>query len=564
MRLRPQFHLLTILFFILSAVPVWLAVRALAENILEQWAERYAERLVLYDKGRMLQPILRELALSRQLAASAQIRDWAKKPDNAELRAQAIGEMESFRLNFHDQSYFVALLSNGQYYHNNRANEFANRQYRYDLDPKASKDAWFYDLIRQGRDIHINVNPDPALGITKLWIDVLIRDGNDILGIAGTGLDLTEFIDNIVHAGEPGVTSLFLNHAGAIQVHRDQSLIDFGSISNGNASTNTINRLFDHAADITAIRAAMQRLQANPDKVLTEFVQIDGRRHLAGLAYIPEIEWYEMTLLDLDVLLPFSQFSGILMVYGGTLLSILLLFNYTLGQRVLKPLARLDQAMTAVESGQPVPENLSLSGSGEIRSLLARFNHMADSVAAARHELEAKVEERTAALQQLATRDTLTTLFNRRGMSAQLLAALERARRENSPVGILWLDVDNFKLINDQHGHATGDRTLIAIAEQISNTLRPYDIASRWGGDEFLILLHPTDTLSLHTLADRLRSTIAAHDAVHTTDGATISIRVSIGGTLSQPEESLDTLLQRADEALYAAKADGRNRVCIV
>ncbi|MDX9943691.1 MAG: GGDEF domain-containing protein, partial [Azonexus sp.] len=77
MRLRPQFHLLTILFFILSAVPVWLAVRALAENILEQWAERYAERLVLYDKGRMLQPILRELALSRQLAASAQIRDWA-------------------------------------------------------------------------------------------------------------------------------------------------------------------------------------------------------------------------------------------------------------------------------------------------------------------------------------------------------------------------------------------------------------------------------------------------------------------------------------------------------
>lgn len=564
MRLRPQFHLLTILFFILSAVPVWLAVRALAENILEQWAERYAERLVLYDKGRMLQPILRELALSRQLAASPQIRDWAKKPDNAELRAQAIGEMESFRLNFHDQSYFVALLSNGQYYHNNRANEFANRQYRYDLDPKSSKDAWFYDLIRQGRDIHINVNPDPALGITKLWIDVLIRDGNDILGIAGTGLDLTEFIDNIVHAGEPGVTSLFLNHAGAIQVHRDQSLIDFGSISKGNASTNTINRLFDHAADIMAIRAAMQDLQANPDKVLTEFVNIDGRRHLAGLAYIPEIEWYEMTLLDLDVLLPFSQFSGILMVYGGTLLSILLLFNYTLGQRVLKPLARLDQAMTAVESGQPVPENLSLSGSGEIRSLLARFNHMADSVAAARHELEAKVEERTAALQQLATRDTLTTLFNRRGMSAQLLAALERARRENSPVGILWLDVDNFKLINDQHGHATGDRTLIAIAEQISNTLRPYDIASRWGGDEFLILLHPTDTLSLHTLADRLRSTIAAHDAVHTTDGATISIRVSIGGTLSQPEESLDTLLQRADEALYAAKAAGRNRVCIV
>lgn len=564
MRLRPQFHLLTILFFIISAVPVWLAVRALAENILEQWAVRYAERLVLYDKGRMLQPILRELALSRQLAASPQIRDWVRSPDDPELRQQAITEMESFRLNFHDQSYFVALLGNGQYYHNNRKNEFANQQHRYDLDPKAAKDAWFYDLIRQGRDIHINVNPDPALGITKLWIDVLIRDGNNIVGIAGTGLDLTEFIDNIVHAGEAGVTSLFLNHAGAIQVHRDQSLIDFGSISKGNESTNTINRLFDHSADITAIRAAMHHLQAQPDKVLTEFVSIDGRRHLAGLAYIPEIEWYEMTLLDLDVLLPFNQFSGILLVYGGTLLGILLLFNYTLGQRILKPLAQLDQTMSALESGRPVPDNLSLSGSGEIRSLLARFTHMAESVAAARHELEAKVEERTAALQQLATRDTLTGLFNRRGMSAQLLTGLERSRRENSPIGILWLDVDNFKQINDQHGHATGDRALMAIGEQIASTLRPYDVASRWGGDEFLILLQPMDTLSLHTLAERLRSTIARHEKVRNTNDEVIAIQVSVGGTLSQPEESLDMLLQRADEALYAAKDSGRNCVCIV
>ena len=99
MNLKPRFLLLTVLLFVVTAIPLWFAVRTLAESIVEQWAVRYAEKQVLYDKSRTLQPILREVALARQLANSQYIRAWARQPEDAELTRNAIGDMESYRKN---------------------------------------------------------------------------------------------------------------------------------------------------------------------------------------------------------------------------------------------------------------------------------------------------------------------------------------------------------------------------------------------------------------------------------------------------------------------------------
>ncbi len=559
MNLQPRFHLLTIVFFVVFAIPSWMAVRALAEGIMEQWAVRYAEKQVLYDKGRTLQPILREVALSRQLASSQPIREWARKPDDAPLTRRAVKEMENFRQNFQDRSYFVALLGNGRYYHNNAQNEYAGQEFRYVMDPRNKKDAWFYDLIKQKRDIHINVNPDPNLGITKLWIDVLIRDGNDILGIAGTGLDLTSFIKNVVEEGSPGVTSLFVDHDGAIQIHRNQALIDFASISKTKSQQNTIDLLFEREADRKAVLAAMKELEVQKKNVATLFVQANGRRHIAGIAYLPEIDWHEITLLDLDVLLPFSQFTGILVVYTLTLLGILLLFNLALQRFVLKPLQQLDAGMSAVESGSDAPAPLDTLGTGEIGRLMQRFAQMAKSVTISRRDLEFKVQERTIALERLTKIDPLTELLNRRGMSERIEAELKRARREGSRLGILWLDLDGFKEINDRHGHAAGDQALITVASIIDATIRPYDVAARWGGDEFLVMLYPTDDETLLALGERLRLAIAGCRSVIGRDGTGIPLSASIGGHLAIAGEEFNGVLHQADQALYAAKTAGRN-----
>ena len=291
MNLRPRIHILTAVLAIISALASWWALSHLAEQIVEQWGVRYAEKQVLYDKMRTLQPIQREVALSRQFADSRTIRAWARSPDDTDLEQRALAEMEKSRPEFADHSYFLALLKSGRYYYNNAENEFAGRQLRYTLDQKKSADRWFYDLVRQGRSLHINVNPDDKLGVTKLWIDVLIRDGDKVLGVAGTGLDLSRFIRDVVDTPQPGITSLFVDSAGSIQLYRDQRLIDFASITKAAGAHNNIKLLFPIKADQDALYSAMKELETQTSRVISRFVHLNGKRYLAGIAFLPEIDW---------------------------------------------------------------------------------------------------------------------------------------------------------------------------------------------------------------------------------------------------------------------------------
>ncbi|MDD5387849.1 MAG: diguanylate cyclase [Gallionellaceae bacterium] len=559
MNLKPRFLLLTGLLVVASATAAWYASRQLAENIVAQWAIRYAEKQVLYDKSRLLQPIVREIALSRQFANSQEIRAWARNPADPESARRAFAEMENYRLNFSDHSYFVALLDSGRYYHNNANNEFAGKQYRYTLSPKKPEDRWFYDIVRQQRDLHINVNPDINLGVTKLWIDVLVRDGNAILGVAGTGLDLTEFIHAVVDQTQPGMTSLFVDHNGAIQAHRDQRLIDFASISKTAQERKTLDLLFERQKDRDAIYAAMKELESVKIPVISRFVEVKGRRHLAGVAYLPEIDWYEITLLDLDVLVPLSSFSGILLVYGLTLLAALALFNLVLSRQVLLPLKNLELAMREAEQGHHSEPFPPAHGQGEIARLIEHFQRMARAQWEARRDLESKVQERTEALDRLAKTDPLTELLNRRGMSERIAAEISRSRREHSHIGLLLLDIDRFKEINDQHGHGQGDAALKAVAGLIHAMLRPYDSVARWGGDEFLVLTQASDAHDLNTLGERIRAAIADSGHIEDADGATVRLSISVGGHFANSGEDLESMLQRADKALYTAKDAGRN-----
>lgn len=559
MNLKPRFLLLTCLLVIASATAAWYASRQLAENIVEQWAVRYAEKQVLYDKSRLLQPIVREIALSRQFANSQELRNWARNPDDPALSRRAIAEMESFRLNFADRSYFFALLDSGRYYHNNAKNEFAGKQHRYTLAPGKPADRWFYDIVRQQRDIHINVNPDVNLGVTKLWIDVLVRDGDRILGVAGTGLDLTQLIHAVVEQTQPGMTSLFVDHNGAIQAHRDQRMIDYASISKTAKEHKTLDLLFNHQADRDAIYAAMKELESVKSTVISRFVEIDGKRHLAGVAYLPEIDWYEITLLDLDVVVPISSFSGIFLVYGLTLLAALALFNLVLNQQVMRPLKKLENAMQEVEQGALSDSLSPADGQGEVARLIKHFQRMARTQYEARQGLESKVNERTEALNLLSKTDPLTELLNRRGMNERLAAEISRARREQGHIGLLWLDIDYFKEINDLHGHAKGDEALKAVAALLQTLLRPYDSVARWGGDEYLVLTQANDAQDVNTLGERIRGAIADNCRLQDAKGEPLRLTVSVGGYFDNDGDDIETMLQRADKALYEAKAAGRN-----
>ncbi|WGV99233.1 diguanylate cyclase [Vibrio sp. YMD68] len=555
MNLKPRFLLLTATLFLVTAIGVSWSIRTLSEGIVQQWASKFMVKQALYDKSRTLQPIMRELALSRQLATSGFIREWAQDPENKQLQKTAMEELESYRLNFRGHNYFVAFLNNGHYYHNNSTNEFKGDEFRYVLDADKESDNWFYSLIEQGRDIHINVNPDVELGVTKLWIDVLIRHGEEILGIAGTGLDLSEVLDALTSDSEPGVLNLFLDHSGAIQLHRNQDFIDFGSIGKHEGTQKTVDLIFEKEEDKQTVYRAMEQAEKLENEVATGFVTLFGQRHLIGVVYLPEIDWYEISLIDLSYILPTENIVKIAMMFVAALLIALILLNYFLNRLVLNPMSKLEHAMNRVEKGKRPNADLSINAKGDLASLIKHFMRMSEVILESKRDLEQKVQDRTAELERLTQIDPLTDLYNRRGMTDRIEASLEKSASDNSQIGILWIDIDWFKSINDSYGHTVGDKVLVTIATILKNSIEPGDCAARWGGDEFLVLIEHSDNNRLTELAERLRSSVASH----TFNIEGVSTSVSIGCAASSKGQEMGSLLHNADKALYKAKEKGRN-----
>jgi diguanylate cyclase (GGDEF)-like protein len=155
-----------------------------------------------------------------------------------------------------------------------------------------------------------------------------------------------------------------------------------------------------------------------------------------------------------------------------------------------------------------------------------------------------------------AVTDSLTGLFNRRAFDEALRRAIAHSDRSGRTFSLILVDADHFKPINDQHGHSTGDRALISIARKLHGGVRQEDFVSRFGGEEFCVLLPDTLPVGAMQLAERLRESIAEHDPE-----LPLAITASFGVSAWQRGDDPDALLSRVDLALYRAKKSGRNRV---
>jgi len=169
-------------------------------------------------------------------------------------------------------------------------------------------------------------------------------------------------------------------------------------------------------------------------------------------------------------------------------------------------------------------------------------------------------EEKQSAL-KLAALDPLTGLYNRRAFYELVSPHLHNARRYQQNLSIIILDIDNFKMINDEFGHNTGDKVIQRTAEILQKHIRKGDISARWGGEEFIVLLPETELLKARQFAERIRDAISQQQ--FPLPDNSLSFTVSIGITeLSSDMSSIEDLVKAADEQLYRAKSEGRNRVC--
>lgn len=215
--------------------------------------------------------------------------------------------------------------------------------------------------------------------------------------------------------------------------------------------------------------------------------------------------------------------------------------------------ARRTKAFLINKQGRRVPASVSVqpiaAADGSIIGVVEILKDRSQREAARR-----KVE----AMERLAFIDALTQLPNRRSLEMSLQAALLEFKVTRAAFGVLLIDIDKLKNINDSYGHANGDFALSQTARILSDTLRPTDTVGRWGGDEFLAILPGVSEGVLRQLADRCGNNVF-RDSFFSVDDQLVALSVSVGGSVAHAQDSAETLIKRADELLYKSKTAGRN-----
>ncbi len=227
---------------------------------------------------------------------------------------------------------------------------------------------------------------------------------------------------------------------------------------------------------------------------------------------------------------------------------------YFIQRQVVRRLITLNNTVLGRTEGGG--KEVDLSGNDEISDIASSFNYFAKKIEAQKQELRA-----------LSLTDGLTSIANRRALDQKLLYDLQTSRRQQWPVSVLLMDLDNFKLFNDHYGHLAGDECLKAVANALTNCAqRAEDFVARYGGEEFVYLLPNTPLDGAKQVAKTILEAVSTlnipHGGNRTAPHVTISIGIALATYNFQDPVDKDTLLRKADKALYMAKEQGKNRFC--
>lgn len=413
---------------------LWVMFNNFSEQLLARIGARFAVEQSLFDKARALQPLTREMALARKSADNPLFRRWAANEHDPELYRQSMGEL---RNRFRNSNYYAVIAKSRNFYYYDSAKPNGMQPLRYTLDPSAPDDAWIFDFIKSGEDRTIKVLSNRKLRAIKLWIMVAIRDGGKVVGVLGTGINLYEFTRNASNIHLPGVTNMFIDGTPEIQVYNDVTHFDFPHVPNLSEPEHLHVQILGKTAGDQWLHQAIHKLEGGGNRgVETEFVTIDGKRYLAGLNALPEVGWYDLTLLDLSVLLPRADSMKMVAAIVAGALGLLAILAFSLHKLVLKPVATLSDAVSRIRQGDYSSIPLGES-SGEVQELVSRFHNMADAIQSTQQWLEDEIEKRTRQLSDAQKILEISLHHERSGRETQANLMALMAHEMRSPVAVI-------------------------------------------------------------------------------------------------------------------------------
>lgn len=273
---------------------------------------------------------------------------------------------------------------------------------------------------------------------------------------------------------------------------------------------------------------------------------------------------YLITIVSLDdVMMPYSKYFNLIIAFTTILFVILLPLIWYFASIIVRPILQLKLESIKVKKRDYKKLKMVNSRVFEIQELSNAILDMGDSIHEYQNNLEQKVMERTKELEsknieleRLSITDKLTNIYNRIKLDKTILEQLNLAKRYKVEFGIMIIDVDYFKKVNDTYGHQVGDTTLIEVANILKTNIRESDTVGRWGGEEFVIICPHTNLEGIKIVANIIREKIEKHQFPVVGNKT-----ASFGITIYQDNDNLESIISRADEALYNAKNNGRNRV---
>jgi diguanylate cyclase (GGDEF)-like protein len=301
----------------------------------------------------------------------------------------------------------------------------------------------------------------------------------------------------------------------------------------------------------------LERLTKREGAVLT-YESVSGVEVLGSLKQVPRVGWSVLSEVPVDTAYQqVRRFRDLTLAIVAALLLGVTAIAYRLALLIVRPLERLTKGAAEVGEGDLAVD--LPKATGEVGDLTYVFNHMVGRLRQSRQDLDAVNEtlrERNEELERLSASDSLTGLSNRRVLTQRLSEELLRAQRQSHSFTVLMLDVDHFKKYNDAYGHPAGDEVLKKVANVLRSCTRAGDCTARYGGEEFAVLLSGKSGDTALQLAERIRERVAAEEFV----GGKVTIS---GGIAEFPHHghTAEAVISSADEALYEAKREGRNRV---
>lgn len=398
--LRTRSFLALLITCLLVLLPTAMLGWQVLQSIHQHFAEGYTSNLNQLSRERIFAPISREQALSSRLAYSEITRQWLTDETNESKHQLFFREAEGFRNDFRDRAYFIASVSSQHYYFNSDDANYSE-QPRYRLRNDNPDDNWFFNTAEASNDFNINVDRNPYLNTTRLWFNILIRDQGELIGIAGSGLDLSNFIADFIANDLAGVSPMILDRQGAIQAHQDASLIALNSGADGVADpARKIFSLLTRPSEDAALRQAMLLAEQQPESVQLLRLELQHRDHLVALGYMPALGWHLVTAVDLTTaeIIDSRWLWPLLALLGGLTLVLLVLFSLGTERLLLRPLRQLRQSAQALAEGN-YEVQLADARDDEIGELSRTFGIMAQRIRKHTSELESRVRARTLELQ---------------------------------------------------------------------------------------------------------------------------------------------------------------------